>query len=181
MPYCSGCGFNNMEAVNFCTKCGIAMHSNAPQSQSQNTGHEESGAITWTEAMDAIVKKELNQLYFVIMGCLLISPFLMIFYAEGNWRQIYDELGQWGLYFVAFCTVLIIKLFQYLIKSKGINQGKPEYVLVALIISVAFALFNISEAQYALYNWANWVDEISTYVMIGTIFILWKKMKQTIT
>jgi uncharacterized membrane protein YvbJ len=26
--YCPGCGFNNMEAVNFCTKCGIALSKN---------------------------------------------------------------------------------------------------------------------------------------------------------
>jgi hypothetical protein len=178
MPYCSGCGFNNMEAVNFCTKCGLAMHGNAPQSP--NLKQQSPANVSVNNLNTPVFGEEFNHLYYVVMGCLLISPFLMIFYADGNWRQIYDESGKWGLYLIALLIVLFIKLFQYLIKSKGINQGKPEYVLVALIISVSFALFNISEAQYALYNWANWVDEISSYVMIGALFILWKKMKDAL-
>lgn len=177
MPYCSGCGFNNMEAVNFCTKCGIAMHSNAPQSQNP---HQQSPA---NNLNFPVLGEEFNHLYYVIMGCLLLNPFLLIFYGEGtsSWGEIYKEDGWELLLFVVLCVALFIALFHYLIKTKGINQSKPGFIMAALLIMLVLTVSNIFVAEYALYNWANWVDEILSYVMIGALFILWKKMKDALS
>ncbi len=53
--------------------------------------------------------------------------------------------------------------------------------MAALLIVLVLTVSNIFVAEYALYNWANWVDEISSYVMIGALFILWKKMKDALS
>lgn len=179
MAYCPGCGFNNMEAVNFCTKCGIALNTNT--AQNQNTVHEESGEITWTEAIDAVLKKEINQSYTLILGLFFLDPlFLMFFWASEGWSDIMAR-GQTEIFANLLFIFGMIALFHYFIKIKGINQGKSGFVLAALLLMGFLGLLSIIGSNFAFYNWANWTSEITTFIQIGLIFITWQKMKQPST
>jgi hypothetical protein len=177
MAYCSGCGFNNMEAVNFCTKCGISLSKNA--TPAQNSYQQSTAPVLGNVAYTAELKQELNVLYYIVMGTFLISPVLMFYESVDGW---YDpDFSELAVKITIFLIFIFLSLNQYLIKTKGIDQQKPGFVMGALLLYIALTLFGISEAQYSLYNWANWLDDLTAPIAIVLIFMIWQKIKQTVT
>jgi hypothetical protein len=43
--YCPECGFQNLEAANYCTKCGALLHTPEPVEQTQTFSPEETGDV----------------------------------------------------------------------------------------------------------------------------------------
>ena len=133
MPYCSSCGFNNLESVNFCTKCGVAMHSNVPAQMPQ------SGNSTGVKVLVASVKKELDDLYKGFISLFVPTILLMKYQSEGGWDAIFSDVYDKNevtfilVFFVIFMGVFI-GLFHLLLKVQAINKGKDTWALVAFIL-----------------------------------------------
>jgi len=178
VAYCPGCGFNNMEAVNFCTKCGIALSKNT--TPVQNSYQQSTAPAVGNMAYTAELKQELNVLYYIVMGSFVISPILMFYKSVDGWYDL-EFSTEFGVKITIFVILLFLGIYQYLIKTKGIDQQKPGFVMGALLFYIALTLFGISEAQYSLYNWANWLDDLTAPIAIVLIFMIWQKIKQTVT
>jgi hypothetical protein len=104
----------------------------------------------------------------------------MFFWASEGWSEIMAS-GQTEILFNFLFIFGLIALFHYLIKIKGINQGKSGFVLAALLLMGLLGLLSLIGSDFSLYNWANWTSEITTFIEIGLIFIIWQKMKQLLT
>jgi hypothetical protein len=145
-------------------------------SMSQNLASKKSG----TKIISPEVKEELETLYKAFMGIFLLEPFLMKFMNEGGWQGIFADTEASERMPLLIIVIVIVGAFillsHYLFKAQGINKAKVNPPFIGFILIVVLTVYGLTQSDFSLYNWADWLSDILGYAQVVMAYLMWKKI-----